>query len=96
MVVRRPHTPRVPDPDLVAHVVATTSLTPGEAARVVDDVVAFHAQSVESVVRARHAHLKTYGTKNPEIFARIAGELRERVVAAPELSERQLRRIVYG
>lgn len=86
----------MPDPDLVAHVVATTSLTPGEAARVVEDVIAFHAQPVESFVRARHAHLKTYGAKNPEIFARIAEELRERVVAAPELSERQLRRIIYG
>ena len=86
----------VPDPELVSHVVATTSLTPGEAARVIDDVIAFHAQVVEDYVRERHAHLKTYGAKNPEIFARIAEELTQRVVAAPELSERQLRRIVYG
>jgi hypothetical protein len=86
----------VPDPVLVAHVVATTSLTPGEAARVVEDVIAFHAQPVEDYVRARHASLKTYGARNPEIFARIAEELAQRVVAAPELSERQLRRIIYG
>lgn len=86
----------MPDPALVAHVVATTSLTPGEAARVIDDVVSFHAQPVEVYVRDRHARLKTYGAKNPEIFTRIAEELGERVVAAPELSERQLRRIVYG
>ena len=86
----------VPDPALVSHVVATTSLTPGEAARVIDDVIAFHAQSVEGFVRDRHAHLKTYGAKNPEIFARIAEELAHRVVAAPALTERQLRRIVYG
>ncbi|KQV77360.1 hypothetical protein ASC64_00450 [Nocardioides sp. Root122] len=86
----------MPDPALVSHVVATTSLTPGEAARVIEDVIAFHAQPVEEYVRARHASLKTYGAKNPEIFAQIAEELRERVVAPPELSERQLRRIVYG
>ena len=86
----------VPDPALVSHVVATTSLTPGEAARVIDDVIAFHAQPVEEYVRARHAHLKTYGAKNTEIFALIAEELGGRVVAAPELSERQLRRLVYG
>ena len=86
----------MPDPVLVSHVVATTSLTPGEAARVIEDVIAFHAQPVEQYVRDRHARLKTYGAKNPEIFARIAEELAERVVAAPELSERQLRRIVYG
>ena len=86
----------MPDPALVSHVVATTSLTPREAARVIEDVIAFHAQPVEQYVRDRHAHLKTYGAKNPEIFARIAEELAQRVVAAPELSERQLRRIVYG
>ena len=86
----------VPDPVLVSHVVATTSLTPGEAARVIDDVIAFHAQPVEDYVRSRHAHLKTYGAKNPEIFALIAEELTQRVVAPPALTERQLRRIVYG
>ena len=64
--------------------------------RVVDDVIAFHAEGVEEFVRFRHAQLKTYGAKNPEIFTRIAAELRTRVFAAPELSERQLRRLVYG
>ena len=84
------------DPEVVARVVASTGLTPAEAARVVQDVVAFHAEPVEDYVRRRHAHLKTYGAKNPEIFARIAEELADRVVAAPRLSERQLRRLVYG
>ncbi len=86
----------MPDPALVAHVVATTSLTPSEAARVIEDVIAFHAPPVEEYVRERHARLKTYGAKNPEIFARIAAELETRVVGAPALSERQLRRIVYS
>ena len=81
---------------LVAHVVATTGLTPAEAARVIEDVVAFHAEPVEDLVRRRHAHLKTYGARNDEIFARLAEELKTRVVAAPRLTERQLRRIVYG
>ena len=86
----------LPDPDLVARIAASTGLTAAEAARVVEDVVAFHAEPVEEFVRRRHAHLKTYGAKNPEIFARIAEELAGRVVAAPDLTERQLRRIVYG
>ena len=47
-------------------------------------------------MRRRHAELKTHGVRNPEIFARLAEELAHRVVAAPALSERQLRRIVYG
>ncbi len=85
-----------PDPALVERIAASTGLSATEAARVVEDVIAFHAEPVEAYVRRRHAHLKTYGAKNDEIFARIAEELRGRVVAPPELSERQLRRIVYG
>jgi len=84
------------DPDLVDRVVASTGLSPQDAARVVEDVVAFHAETVADYVRRRHAHLKTYGARNPEIFARIAEELADRVVAAPRLTERQLRRLVYG
>ena len=86
----------MPDPDLVQRVAASTGLSTTEAARVVDDVLAFHRESVEEYVRRRHAHLQTYGAKNPEIFATVAAELRGRLVAAPDLSERQLRRIVYG
>jgi hypothetical protein len=88
--------PLPPDTDLVDRIAASTGLSPAEAARVVADVVAFHAEPVEDYVRRRHAHLKTYGMRNPEIFARIAEELADRVVAAPELTERQLRRVIYS
>ena len=88
--------PTRPDPILIDRIVASTGLTGAEAARVVEDVVAFHAEPVEAFVRRRHGELKTYGARNPEIFARIADELATRVVAAPPLTERQLRRLVYG
>ena len=75
---------------------ATTGLSEAEASRVVEDVVSFLAEPVEEYVRRRHAELKTYGAKNTQIFGQIAEELAGRVVAAPKLTERQLRRIVYG
>lgn len=84
------------DPALVDRVAVSTGLTRAEAARVVEDVLAFYSEPVEDFVRRRHAQLKTYGVRNPEIFARLAAELETRVVAAPRLSERQLRRLVYG
>ena len=84
------------DRDLVSHVMATTGLSEAEASRVVEDVVAFLAEPVEDYVRRRHTELKTYGAKNTQIFEQIAEELAARVVAAPQLTERQLRRIVYG
>jgi hypothetical protein len=86
----------MPETDLISRVSASTGLSHGEAARVVADVVAYFTESVEDFVRRRHQHLQTDGMKNPQIFCQIAAELDRRVVAAPPLSERQLRRIVYG
>ena len=84
------------DAELISRVSASTGLSPGEAARVVADIVGWYQEPVEVYVRRRHAHLRKYGTRNNEIFAVIGAELAERLVAAPALSERQLRRIVYG
>jgi len=86
----------VHDRDLIDRVAATAGLTPAEAARVIEDVLAWHREPVEDYVRRRHAHHQLYGRRNPEIFALIADELAARLVAAPPLTERQLRRIVYG
>ena len=82
--------------DLVDHLVRTTHLPAGVALRVVDDVVAFFSEPVETVVRRRHRELQATGLANPEIFEHIAAELSMRPVAAPALSSRQIRRIVYG
>lgn len=84
------------DEELVERVAASTGLSTGEARRVVEDVVAWYREPVEDYVRRRHRHLQTHGTRNVEAFAQIAAELGTRVVAAPDLTERQLRRIVYG
>jgi hypothetical protein len=86
----------VRDRDLVDRVAGSTGLTPAEAARVVDDVLAWYREPVEEFVRRRHAYHRLYGKRNPEIFALIADELAGRLVSAPPLSQRQLRRIIYG
>ncbi|MFB9251976.1 hypothetical protein ACFFWE_27380 [Sphaerisporangium melleum] len=85
-----------PHEDLVTHLVRTTPLGPGEAARVVAEVVAYFSEPLEEYVRRRHAEMKARGMTNEQIFPGIAAELSARPVAAPELSLRQLRRIVYG
>ncbi len=86
----------MPDTDLVTRVAQSTGLSPAEAARVVADVVAYFAEPTDDFVRRRHQRLQAYGMHNDEIFAQIRAELARRVVAAPALTERQLRRIVYG
>ena len=88
--------PGMQDRDIIDQVALSTGLSTGVATRVVEDVIAFYREPAEGYVRRRHAELQAYGKKNQEIFPTIAGELGRRLVAAPSLTERQLRRIVYG
>lgn len=87
--------PSVPA-ELVCHVAATTGLPESTAARVVADVIAYFGETSGEFVRRRHTELQQRGHKNAQIWASIADELANRPVAADPLSERQLRRIVYG
>lgn len=82
--------------DLVEHLVRTTPLHRGEAARVVLDVLAYFDETTEEYVRRRHRELQARGLTNAVIFGRISEELPRRAVAPPALSLRQLRRMVYG
>ena len=84
------------DDDLVAHLVHSTPLSPAEAARVVAEVVAYFGESVGDYVRRRHSELKRRGLTNDRIFDEVIAELSDRRFTAPQLSVRQLRRLVYG
>jgi hypothetical protein len=87
--------PRYPQ-DLVRHVVRSTGLDEGTASRVVADVMAYFGQTVEEYVTGRHEELKSRNRRNDDIWPSITAELRSRRFRAPEVSERQLRRMVYG
>ncbi len=82
--------------DLVGPLTRTTPLPAPVARRVVDEVVAYFHESAEAFVRRRHRELQSAGLANSEIFQRITAGLAARPVAAPELSERQVRRLIYG
>ncbi|MGI5125544.1 hypothetical protein ACQEVB_01900 [Pseudonocardia sp. CA-107938] len=88
--------PRGPYADLVDHLTRTTPLSSSEAARVVDEVVAYFAEPVREFVKRRHTELQRGGHTNDQIFTVLGAELASRRFAPPELSPRQLRRMVYG
>ncbi|MEU6823560.1 hypothetical protein ABZ921_23230 [Streptomyces atriruber] len=82
--------------DLVDHLTRSTPLQRGEALRVVQDVLAYFDETTEEFVRRRHRELQGQGLLNAAIFQQISADLEYRAVAPPELTLRQLRRIVYG
>jgi hypothetical protein len=84
------------DAELVEYLARSCSFSPAEAARVVADVLGYFSEPPEDFVRRRHRELKARGLTNDEAFGQIAGEIPRRRYAPPDLSPRQLRRIVYG
>jgi len=95
----------VPDPvassadpfpqDLARYLAASTGLPPATALRVIADVATYFNETIDEFVRRRHAELQQRQRTNDEIWPLIAVELEQRRFASPELSQRQLRRIVY-
>jgi len=77
-------------------VAASTGLPAPVAARVITDVMAYFGETAEEFVRRRHTELKRRQLRNADIWTLLARELDARPFAAPDLTERQLRRIVYG
>ncbi|GAA3097926.1 hypothetical protein ACFQ0X_28045 [Streptomyces rectiviolaceus] len=82
--------------DLVDHLTRSTPLQRGEALRVIQDVLAYFDETTEEFVRRRHRELQGQGLLNAAIFEKISADLTYRAVAPPELTLRQLRRIIYG
>ncbi|MFF4039065.1 MULTISPECIES: hypothetical protein [unclassified Streptomyces] len=82
--------------ELVDHLTRSTPLNRGEALRVIQDVLAYFDETTQDYVRRRHRELQAQGLQNTEIFERIEADLKYRAVAPPELTLRQLRRMVYG
>jgi hypothetical protein len=84
--------------ELAAFLARSTRLEADEARKVLDEVVAWLAsETVEQFVIRRHRELKgNESERNDAIYRRIAEELLQRPFAAAPLTERQIRRLIYG
>ena len=82
--------------DLVTYLVRTTRLTRPEAVRLIDEVLSFLDERPEEFVCRRHRELRAEGLSNPEIYFRLRTELARWRFRAPDYTERQIRRLIYG
>jgi hypothetical protein len=82
--------------DLTGYLAASTGLPQPTTIRVLADINAYYNETVDQYVRRRHAELRRRNRKNDEIWPEIAAEITHRRFTAPDLTERQLRRMVYG
>jgi phosphoribosylpyrophosphate synthetase len=85
-----------PPDDLVEYLMTSCPLSRAEATRVVADVLGYFSEAAQDYVRRRHRELRARGLNNDVAFQQIATEIPHRRYTSPDLSLRQLRRIVYG
>jgi hypothetical protein len=84
------------DEDLLTHLRAVTGLDRPRAAKMLDEIRAWYSADLPTWVRRRHGELQRQGLRNREIFPRLQKEARGILVRPDPLSERQIRRIIYG
>jgi hypothetical protein len=82
--------------ELIAYLTRTSRLSTSEAQRVVAEVLSFLQETPEEFVRRRHRALQAEGLSNTAIYMRLAAELSAWRFRAPEYTERQIRRMIYG
>jgi hypothetical protein len=82
--------------ELILYLEQAHGLSARTAERLVDEVLSYCSETVEEYVRRRHIELQSQEHKNEAIFAQISSELALRRFCAPPLSERQIRRLIYG
>ena len=84
--------------DLAAFLARSSRLDAGDARRVLAEIVAqLSTETVEQFVLRRHRALKEQDAeRNEAIYRRIAEEVASRPFAVARLSERQIRRLIYG
>lgn len=82
---------------LIHHLCQSSNLSPPQAQKLVNEVIGYFSQTPEDYIRRRHLEIKQeLGLNNPQIFSQIEVELAQLVFAAPALTQRQIRRIIYG
>ena len=82
--------------ELVNHLCRNSVLDQMQATKVHDEMLSFYAETVKEYVQRRHSELQEVGMVNAATYQQIQRELDSRRFAADVLSERQIRRIIYG
>lgn len=82
--------------ELIAHLCRHSRLTADEAVRLVNEVLNYYSEDKAGFIRRRHYELQKCGLSNSTIYHQIGIELNTHRFAAEPMTERQIRRTIYG
>jgi hypothetical protein len=71
-------------------------LSEEELGKLIEDLWLLSGDTVAAYVRRRHEELQKEGAPNERAFTILEREVAEGRFASPPLSQRQIRRIIYG
>ena len=78
------------------YITATYALNENDFDRLLEDFNYYYTLELKEFIRTRHLELKTSGLKNSQIYKQLENEVQERRFKNEALSERQIRRVIYG
>ena len=82
--------------ELQDHISQTYGIPAAQFDRLYEEFAAFFDVTLEEFTRRRHLEMQKDGKRNDQIYAAILQETREMRFAVRDVSERQIRRLVYG
>jgi hypothetical protein len=87
----------MPEEDaLIQNLQSATGLDEGVLRKILQEIRDWYQEDLRGWAVRRHRELQQQGLPNREIFARIREEARRTLVRPGPLSERQIRRMIYG
>ncbi|MCP4873676.1 MAG: hypothetical protein GY898_33740 [Proteobacteria bacterium] len=84
------------DPGFRDYLLGIADVSERDLDKLVEELMDHWSETVEAWVRRRHGELQRQGMPNRLVYGTIAREAGTRPFASRPLSERQVRRIVYG
>ncbi len=82
--------------ELLQHLKRTTGLTEAVLQKVLDEFQHWYAKDLPTWIRDRHRELQRQGLRNRDIYPRLREEAERTLIRPEPLSERQIRRMIYG
>jgi hypothetical protein len=84
------------EPGFREHLLGIADISERDLDKLVEELMDHWSETVEVWVRRRHAQLQLRGVPNRLVYGTLVRELGNRPFAPQPLSERQVRRILYG
>ncbi len=85
-----------PNHELFQYLSRTRGISLIEAAKLVDEILSYFHETRDTFIQRRHRELQATGISNSKIYQQIQSELDSRRFSTTLISERRIRRAIYG